>query len=336
MTDADLAATAQRLVARGKGVLAADESLSTMAKRFDGIGLTTSEDLRRDYREMLFTTPDIERSISGVILFEESTRHRTRSGQPFVELLTSRGILPGVKVGTGNEPIPGYPGELYTEGLDGLQELLPAMRDLGIAFTKWRAVIAIGGGRPSSFAIETNAAALARMAAISQQAGLVPIVEPEVLMDGDHDIDASFAATQRTLRTVFDALAAHRVDLEGLLLKTNMVLPGKGSGVTSEPREVADATIRCFREVLPPALPGVVFLSGGQSEEQATLNLDAMNRAGDLPWELTFSYGRALLDSALRTWAGSSDNVEAAQARFLERAEANAAARAGRYAEQIS
>jgi fructose-bisphosphate aldolase class I len=332
----DLETTARRLVARGKGILAGDESLSTMKKRFDGVGLESTEDLRRAYRQMLFTTPDFERFISGVILFEESTSHMTDDGEPFVDLLASKGILPGIKVGTGNKEIPGYPGEMYTEGLDGLQEALPAMRDRGITFTKWRAVIGVGQGRPSQFAIDTNAQSLARMAALSQQAGLVPIVEPEVLMEGTHSIDECRQATERTLRAVFTALPQHRVQLESLLLKTNMVLPGKESGVTCSPSEVAEATIACFREVLPPALPGVVFLSGGQSEDEATVNLNAMNAHGDLPWELTFSYGRALLDSALKSWAGSSENVAAAQERFLTRARNNADAREGRYSPQTA
>jgi fructose-bisphosphate aldolase, class I len=332
----DLETTARRLVARGKGILAADESLSTMKKRFDGVGLESTEDLRRAYRQMLFTTADFERFISGVILFEESTSHMTDDGESFVDLLASKGILPGVKVGTGNKEIPGYPGEMYTEGLDGLQEALPAMRDRGIAFTKWRAVIGVGEGRPSQFAIDTNAQSLARMAALSQQAGLVPIVEPEVLMEGTHGIDECRQATERTLRALFAALAQHRVRLEGLLLKTNMVLPGKESGITCPPSEVAEATIACFRDVLPPALPGVVFLSGGQSEDEATVNLNAMNTGGDLPWELTFSYGRALLDSALKTWAGSNENAAAAQERFLTRARNNADAREGRYAPQTA
>jgi fructose-bisphosphate aldolase, class I len=331
----DLETTAIRLVARGKGILAADESLSTMKKRFDGVGLESTEELRRLYRQMLFSTPDFERFISGVILFEESTSHMTDDGEPFVDLLASKGILPGIKVGTGNKEIPGYPGEMYTEGLDGLQEALPAMRDRGIAFTKWRAVMGIGQGRPSQFAIDTNAQSLARMAALSQQAGLVPIVEPEVLMEGTHGIADCRQATERTLRAVFAALAQHRVHLEGLLLKTNMVLPGKESGITCSPSEIAEATIACFRDVLPPALPGVVFLSGGQSEEEATVNLNAMNTGGDLPWELTFSYGRALLDSALKTWSGSDENA-AAQERFLTRARNNAEAREGRYAPQTA
>ncbi len=330
----DLHTTARQLVARGKGILAADESLPTMKKRFDGIGLESSEDLRRAYRQVLFTTPDFERFISGVILFEESTSHMTDDGESFVDLLANKGVLPGVKVGTGNKEIPGYSGEMYTEGLDGLQEALPAMRERGIAFTKWRAVMAVGEGRPSPFAIDTNAESLARMAAISQQAGLVPIVEPEVLMEGAHGIDECREATERTLRSVFAALARHRVDLEGLLLKTNMVLPGKESGVSCSPNEIADATVGCFRAVLPPALSGVAFLSGGQSEDEATVNLNAINTRGDLPWELTFSYGRALLDSALRTWAGSKENVAAAQDRFLTRARNNAHAREGQYSPQ--
>jgi fructose-bisphosphate aldolase, class I len=331
VSQVNLGEMASRLVGRGKGILAADESLPTMKKRFDAIGADSTEELRRSYRQMLFTTPEIENYISGVILFEESTRHATEQGESFVRLLEGRGIIPGVKVGTGNQAIPGLPGEVYTEGLDGLREALPAMKSLGIAFTKWRAVISVGDGLPTQLAIDTNAQLLARMAAISQEAGLVPIVEPEVLMDGEHGFDESFDATHRTLQAVLGELAKHGVNLEGLVLKTNMVMPGKQSSAQYSDIDVAQATIRCLRDVLPPAVPGVAFLSGGQSEQEATANLNAMNNQGDLPWELTFSYGRALLDSALRTWSGHSENVQSAQARFLQRARNCAAARLGEY-----
>ena len=302
-----------------------------MAKRFAPIGVDPTEEARRAYREMLFTTPDIEDHLSGVILFEESVHHASRDGRPFVRILDDRGIRVGVKVGTGNMPIPNYPGELYTEGLDGLQEQLPQMRDAGIRFTKWRAVMAIGEGRPTTFCIETNAELLARMAAISQQAGLVPIVEPEVLMDGGHGIDECFEATRYTLTSLFRHLSEHRVDLRATILKTNMVVPGSDSGRRASPEEVASATLECFAQVLPPALPGVAFLSGGQGEAEATANLNQMNLRPDLPWRLTFSYGRALLDSALHAWGAQRPHGAPAQAAFLRRVRCNGAATQGIY-----
>ncbi len=335
MTQSDLADVAKRLVGATGGVLAADESLPTMKKRFEAIGLESTEELRRAYREMLFTTPDIERYISGVILFEESTRHATSAREPFLRLLTDRGILPGVKVGTGNKQIPFFPDEVYTEGLDGLQQSLPTFKEQGVAFTKWRAVIAIGPGLPTDVAIEINTQLLARVAALSQQAGLVPLVEPEVLMDGEHGFDESFEATRRTLGSLMRELSTHRVQLDCLVLKTNMVMPGKRSSVGYSPDDVAAATIECLEQVLPPAVPGVAFLSGGQSELEATTNLNAMNTRGDLPWQLTFSFGRALLDSALRSWGGSPDGVATGQAQFLQRAQNNAAARQGRYTPEM-
>jgi fructose-bisphosphate aldolase, class I len=334
MTADDLQATAKRMVAPGKGILAADESRGTIAKRFEAIDLASNEELRRSYRELLITAPKAEEFISGVILYEESVGHTDANGTTFAELLNARGILPGVKVGIGNKPLPNFPGEEYTEGLDGLQDWLPPMRERGVRFTKWRAVLHIGDGLPTRFGIDTQTRLLARVAALSQASDLVPIVEPEVLMDGDHGIDACYDATMRTLTSLFEALDDHRVALEGIVLKTNMVLPGKDATKAS-PDEIAEATLRCFDEVLPAALPGVAFLSGGQSEVEATENLQAMNTRGPQPWELTFSYGRALLDSALRTWKGDPVNAAEAQKVFLHRARCNAAARQGTYASRM-
>ena len=284
---------------------------------------------------MLFTTLGVEEFISGVILFDETLRQVARDGTPFPELLSNMGIIPGIKVDTGAKDLPGFPGEKITEGLDGLGDRLSEYRYLGARFAKWRAVIAIGDGIPTRLCVDANAHALARYAALSQKAGLVPIVEPEVLMDGDHDIERCEKATEATLMQVFSELYAHRVTLEGILLKPNMVLSGKTSPVQAVVTEVAETTVRSFRRCVPSAVPGIVFLSGGQSPEQATEHLNAMNALGDHPWELSFSYGRALQEGTLKVWAGKPDNVPEAQKSFYHRARCNSAARYGTYSKQV-
>ena len=326
-----LAATAQALVAKGKGILAADESFPTIAKRFKKINLESTEKTRRSYRQMFFTTKGIGDFVSGVILFDETIRQATTDGTPFTEVLESEGIVPGIKVDRGAKQLAGYPGEKITEGLDGLRDRLAEYRELGARFTKWRAVITIGDGIPTRFCIDANAHALARYAALSQEAGLVPIVEPEVLMDGDHTIERCEDVTETTLKSVFFQLHAHRVGLEGALLKPNMVLAGKECSTQANVQRVAEATVRCLRRTVPSALPGIVFLSGGQSAEVATAHLNAMNTLGKQPWQLSFSYGRALQGPALKTWNGRAANVAAAQQVFYHRAKCNGAARYGKY-----
>ena len=326
-----LASTARALVQKGKGILAADESYGTIKKRFDKIDVPSTEETRRAYRELLFTTPGVEEFISGVILFDETIRQIAEDGTPFPELLSSRGIIPGIKVDKGAIGLPGFPGEKITEGLDGLLDRLEEYRDLGARFTKWRAVITIGEDIPTPYAMDANAHALARYAAASQAAGLVPIVEPEVLMDGDHSIERCYEVTADTLNNVFSELHRARVDLEGLLLKPNMVLPGKESLEQASVEEVAATTVRCLRSTVPAAVPGIVFLSGGQSPEQATRHLNAMNQLGDHPWELSFSYGRALQEPSLEAWRGEPENVARAQELFYHRARLNSAARYGEY-----
>jgi fructose-bisphosphate aldolase class I len=331
MNTQELASTAQALVARGKGILAADESFPTIAKRFKKINLESTEETRRSYREMLFTTKGIGEFVSGVILFDETIRQATADGTPFTKVLESEGIIPGIKVDKGAKQLAGYPGEKITEGLDGLRDRLAEYRELGARFTKWRAVITIGEGIPTRFCIDANAHALARYAALSQEAGLVPIVEPEVLMDGDHTIERCEEVTEATLASVFFQLHAHRVVLEGALLKPNMVLSGKECSTQADVQHVAKATVRCLRRTVPSALPGIVFLSGGQSAEVATAHLNAMNSLGEHPWQLSFSYGRALQGPALETWNGKAANVTAAQRVFYHRAKCNGAARYGKY-----
>ena len=329
---------AQALVAAGKGILAADESTGTIKKRFDSIGVESTEEARRAYREMLFTTADAEHFISGVILFDETARQEAKDGTSFVELLSSKGIVPGIKVDKGAKALAGAPGEKVTEGLDGLRERLADYHALGCRFAKWRAVIAIDvdKGHPSDYCVETNAHALARYAALCVEQGLVPIVEPEVLMDGRHPIGACDEATTRTLRRVFAALAEQRVPLEQILLKPNMVLSGKECPEQAGPEEVARATVDCFRRSVPAAVPGIVFLSGGQSDVQATANLNAMNALGEsLPWELSFSYGRALQAPALKAWMGQTSNVGRAQQAYFLRAKLNGAARKGVYSAEM-
>jgi fructose-bisphosphate aldolase class I len=329
---ADLHETARALVAEGKGILAADESSGTIKKRFDSIGVESTEENRRAYRDLLFTTPGAEEFISGVILYDETIRQSSADGTPFPKLLESKGIIPGIKVDMGAKPLAGSPEETVTEGLDGLRERLEEYYELGARFTKWRAVISIGEGRPSEYAIWTNAHALARFAALSQEAGLVPIVEPEVLMDGEHTIDDSYHATERTLRAVFTELFDQKVEREGSLLKTNMVVSGYDGPDQADIDAVADTTIRCLKNTVPAAVPGVVFLSGGMSDEDATARLNAMNQRGPHPWQLSFSYGRALQAPALKAWGGDPAHAEAAQQAYYRRAKFNGAARTGSYA----
>ena len=326
---------AQALVPLGKGILAADESTGTIKKRFASIALESTADSRRDYREMLFTTNEMEQFISGVILFDETLRQNARDGTPLRRILESRGVIPGIKVDSGAKDLACFPGEKVTEGLDGLRQRLDEYRELGAKFAKWRAVINIGPGIPSGFCLLANAHALARYAALCQEAGIVPIVEPEVMMTGDHTIERCEAVTTTTLSLVFSQLIEHGVALEGILLKPNMVLPGKECPQQATPEEVAAATVRCFRRVVPAAVPGIVFLSGGQSPEEATANLNAMNAMGDHPWELSYSYGRALQQPALNAWKGDSANVPAAQQAFFQRAQLNSYARYGKYQPQM-
>jgi fructose-bisphosphate aldolase, class I len=327
--------TARALVAPGKGILAADESSGTIKKRFDSINLESTEGNRRAYREMLFRTPKLGDHISGVILYDETIRQNAEDGTPFVKVLEASGMIPGIKVDTGSKQLAGFPGEQVTEGLDGLRERFADYAKLGARFAKWRAVIDIGGGIPTSFCIDANAHALARYAALAQEAGLVPIVEPEILMDGDHTIERCYDATLATLRALFDQLNAHRVSLEGTLLKTNMVLSGKDAKQQATSVQIAEETLRCFRNSVPAAIPGIVFLSGGQADVPATENLNEMNKLGPHAWELSFSYGRALQAPALKAWKGEPSNVEAGQKELLHRAICNGAARDGRYSTEL-
>ena len=330
----DIAQTASALVAPAKGILAADESTSTIKKRFDAIGVESTEPNRRTYRELLFRTPGIAQFISGVILYDETIRQKAADGTPLVKILKDQGILPGIKADVGAKPLAFSPAEVVTEGLDGLRERLIEYRELGAVFSKWRAVITIGDGIPTPYCIETNAHALARYAALSQEQMIVPMVEPEVLMDGDHTIDRCLEVSLATLREVFAQLARQRVQLEGTLLKASMVLSGKGAPNRASPDEVARYTVNCFKESVPAAVPGIVFLSGGQSDEEATVNLDAINRYAarvGAPWQLSFSYGRGLQAAPQKVWSGKADNVAAAQRAFFHRAKLTAAARAGKY-----
>jgi fructose-bisphosphate aldolase class I len=325
---------ARAMVAPGKGILAADESSGTIKKRFDSINVESTEDRRRAYREMLFTTKGAADSISGVILFDETIRQSAADGTPLTEILEKQGIIPGIKVDKGTTPLAGSPDELVTEGLDGLRARLVEYRELGAKFAKWRAVIDIntGAGIPSQYALNVNAQGLARYAALCQDEGIVPIVEPEVLMDGDHSLETCSTVTTATLLTVFDELIAQRVELDGMILKPNMVIPGKKfSGGKASPEAVAEATVRCFREVVPAAVPGICFLSGGQGDEEATANLDAINKLGPHPWQFSFSYGRALQAAALQAWLGKDDNAGAGQAAFLHRAKMNGLAASGKW-----
>jgi fructose-bisphosphate aldolase class I len=331
----ELHETAKALVAEGKGILAADESDGTIKKRFDSIGVESTEDNRRAYRELLFTTEGVEEYISGVILFDETIRQSASDGTPFPKLLASRGIIPGIKVDKGAKPLALAEGETITEGLDGLRERLAEYYELGARFTKWRATYSIGDGIPSEYAVWTNAHALARYAALSQEAGLVPIVEPEVLMDGDHTIEESSKASGRVLQAVYTELHDQRLDLYGTLLKPNMVLSGYDASDRAGVDDVAQATLDVLYRHVPAAVPGIVFLSGGQTDEDATAHLNAMNARGPHPWELSFSYGRALQAPALKAWGGDPASVEEAQKAFYRRAKFNGAARTGSYAPEM-
>jgi fructose-bisphosphate aldolase class I len=331
MDIASLSATAQALVAPGKGILAADESSGTIKKRFDSIGTDSTEANRRAYREMLFTTKDIADYISGVILYDETIRQHASDGTPLVQLLEAQGIIPGIKVDLGAKPLALAEGETITEGLDGLRERLAEYYELGARFAKWRATYSISDTLPSTYCIQVNADALARYAALCEEAGIVPIVEPEVLMDGDHTIERSFEVTSAVLDALYEALFLQRVRLDGTLLKPNMVMSGYSCPRQASVEEVAEATVRCFRSTVPAAVPGIVFLSGGQSDELATAHLNAMNKLGPHPWQLSFSYGRALQAPALKAWKGEPANVDAGREAFFHRAKLNSAARSGSY-----
>jgi fructose-bisphosphate aldolase, class I len=331
----ELHETARALVAEGKGILAADESSGTIKKRFDTIGLESTPESHRRYRNMLFTTPGVEEFISGVILFDETIRQSADDGTPFPELLASKGIIPGIKVDLGAKPLAHAEGETVTEGLDGLRERLAEYRQLGARFAKWRGVYSISETHPSEYCIWTNAHALARYAALCQEAGIVPIVEPEVLQDGTHTIERSGFVTSRVLAAVYTELFDQRVDAEGTLLKPNMVMSGYESSDRAGVDEVAEATLHTLYKHVPAAVPGIVFLSGGQSDENATAHLNAMNARGPHPWQLSFSYGRALQAPALKAWGGKEENVEAGQRAFYHRAKMNAAARTGTYAPEM-
>ncbi|HKZ73264.1 MAG TPA: class I fructose-bisphosphate aldolase [Steroidobacteraceae bacterium] len=335
MNRSELERIARAMVAPGKGILAADESTGTIKKRFDSIKLESTEEHRRTYREMLFTTPGAAQSISGVIFYDETLRQKTKEGVPFAEYLAKQGIIPGIKVDTGAKPLAMYPGETITEGLDGLRERLQEYHRLGARFAKWRAVIDIGAGIPTRFGIEANAHALARYAALCQEQDLVPIVEPEVLMDGAHTIERCAEVTEQVLQSTFDQLFEHRIYLEGMVLKPNMIISGKKAPQRAGPEEVAEWTVRMLKRHVPAAVPGIAFLSGGQTPEEATLHLSLMNTLGPLPWHLTFSYGRALQDTALKAWGGSAANFAAGQKELARRAKLNGLATAGRYSREM-
>ena len=321
--------TARAMVADGRGILAADESTGTIEKRFKSIGVENTEPNRRTYRDMLFTTPGFEQHTSGVILFEETLFQSALDGTPFPKLLASKGVIPGIKVDKGAKPLAGAPGETVTEGLDGLRERLAKYHEAGARFAKWRAVITIGEGIPSDTCIHTNAHALARYAALCQEAGIVPIVEPEVLMDADNTLEVCAQVTDRTLESVFQELYLQRVLLEGMILKPNMVISGKKCPIQADRETVARETLRVLKRRVPAAVPGIAFLSGGQSDEDATAHLDIMNKLGPNPWKLTFSYGRALQAAALKAWSGS--NADAGRKAHLHRAKMNGLAAQGKW-----
>ena len=328
-----LAETAQAMVAAGKGIIAIDESNNTIKKRFDGVGIDCTEDNRRAYREMLLTTPSLGKYISGAILYDETLRQKTRDGIPFTKIMMDNGILPGIKVDKGPQPLAGFPGEVVTEGLDGLRERLKEYAQLGARFAKWRAVINIGEDIPSGTCIEANSHMLARYAALCQEVGIVPMVEPEVLMDGDHDIDVCYEVTEVTLRSLFAALYDQNVMLEGTILKASMIVSGKDCPDQAGVDEVAEMTVRCLKNTVPATLPGIVFLSGGQSDHDATAHLNAMNKLGPLPWPLSFSYGRAMQTAALKLWSQDLvGNVATAQQTVFARARDNGLAALGQWA----
>jgi fructose-bisphosphate aldolase class I len=331
MNRTELARTAQAMVATGKGILAADESTGTIRKRFAAIQVESTEEHRRTYRELLFTTAGAAEFINGVILYDETIRQKTAAGIPFPDYLAKQGIIPGIKVDAGAKALAGFPGETVTEGLDGLRERLVEYRKLGARFAKWRAVLNIAPGIPTPFGIHANAHALARYAALCQENDIVPIVEPEVLMDGEHSIERCEEVTDATLSAVFAQLHAHRIYLEGMVLKPNMVISGKKAANRAPPETVAEATVRCLRRHVPPAVPGIAFLSGGQSPTEATQHLSLINRLGPFPWALTFSYGRALQETALKAWGGRAADFAAGQQEFYRRARLNGLATTGRY-----
>jgi len=335
MSKQELESVARAMVAKGKGILAADESMGTIKRRFDSIKIESNEDNRRAYREMLFTTPGIEEAISGVILFDETLRTKASDGTPFPQVLSKKGIIPGIKVDKGPVDLPEFPGEVVTEGLDGLRGRVKEYKELGAKFAKWRAVINLGIGIPTYTCLSANAEALARYAALCQEGGLVPIVEPEVLLDGSHTIERCQEVTEHTLKVTFTALFLHRVYLEGMILKPSMVVSGKDCPQQAAVEEVAERTIRCLKRTVPAAVPGIAFLSGGQTAERATEHLNAMNAMGPHAWEVSFSYARALQDPALKAWKGASANVAAAQKMFYHRAKCNGAARSGKYSKQM-
>jgi fructose-bisphosphate aldolase class I len=327
--------TARELVAPGKGILAADESSGTIKKRFDQVDVESTEENRRAYRQLLFTTPGLEEHISGVILYDETIRQSTDDGTRFTEVLEKSGVIPGIKVDTGAKPLAGFDGETVTEGLDGLRERLAEYRELGARFAKWRATYFIDDGRPTDFAVLANGHAMARYAALCQEAGIVPIVEPETLMDGGHDLAACEDATGRALRVLYEQLDAHRVDLAGTLLKVNMVVPGKAAATQADDHAIAEATLRALRAHVPSEVPGIVFLSGGMSDEEATSRLNEINRLDEAPWEISFSYGRALQQRPLSLWGGDAANSEAAQAALAHRARMNGLARDGGWSQDL-
>jgi fructose-bisphosphate aldolase class I len=336
MNHAELNKVAEAMVAPGRGILAADESSGTIKKRFDAIGVESTADNRRDYREMLFrTTEAMSRYISGVILYDETIRQNAKDGTPLVKVIEKAGSFPGIKVDKGTQPLPMCPGEVITEGLDGLRQRLVEYRGLGAKFAKWRAVIDIGKNIPSYTCIVTNAHALARYAALCQDEGIVPIVEPEVLMDGDNDIDACYAVTEWVLKTVFEQLYYQKVALEGMVLKPNMAIAGKKCPKQASVEEVAEKTMKLLKACVPPAVPGIAFLSGGQSDEAATAHLDAMNKIGGVPWKLTYSYGRALQAAPQKAWSGKAENVAAGQRAFLHRAMMNGLASLGQWKQDL-
>jgi fructose-bisphosphate aldolase, class I len=335
MSKQELESVAQAMVAPGKGILAADESMGTIKRRFDSIKIESNENNRRNYREMLFTTKGIEEAISGVILFDETLRTSASDGTPFGQVLSKKGIIPGIKVDKGPVDIPNFPGEVVTEGLDGLRARLKEYKDLGAKFAKWRAVISIGEKIPSYTCLQANAEALARYAALCQEAAIVPIVEPEVLLDGSHTVERAQEVSEHTLKVTFTQLFLHRVYLEGMILKPSMVVSGKDCPQQASVQEVAERTIHCLKRCVPAAVPGIAFLSGGQSAERATEHLNAMNAMGPHPWQVSFSYARALQDPALKAWKGELGNVAAAQKIFYHRAKCNSAARSGSYNKQM-
>ena len=331
LSEQDLAHTVAALIAPGKGILAADESTATIEKRFTAVNVASTQESRRDYRELLFSTPGLGAFISGVILYEETLRQKNTAGVPLPSVLAAQGILTGIKVDTGAVALPGFPGEKITQGLDGLAQRLSEYKQLGARFAKWRAVIAIGAGIPTPEGIASNAYMLARYAALCQEAGIVPIVEPEVLMDGDHTITTCAKVTEQVLHAVFHALHQQRVMLEYMLLKPNMVVPGTTCSEQNSAQLIAQATLNCLRRTVPAAVPGINFLSGGQTDAAATANLNAMNAAGKQPWNVSFSYGRALQASAIKTWGGAMGNKEAAQQALYLRSRLNSAAVHGNY-----